>query len=349
MIDFRYHLVSIIAVFLALAVGIVVGSEALAPKVANTLNNESRSAAKRNAQLFAENGQLKRQISADDAFAQTSSGLLLEHLLEGERVVLVTAPGADNATVSGITTALGQAGATLTGTISLAPQFFDVTATNESSLLNIAGQLAPSGVSTAGSNGAQIPGQQAAAKVLAAALMQKSSLPTLTTGQANSILTGFGDQNFLQVSNASGGTSVSGQAGLAVVVAPASTPASASSLSPANLVLIDLAHDLQLAGKGALLAGSLQGSGSGSAIDAVTSGGAGVSLTTVDNADTAVGQIFVIQALRKLLDPHASATPYGVGSGTVPSPAPTTSPSPSPSPSPSRNVKKTAKKQTVKR
>ncbi|HET9895727.1 MAG TPA: copper transporter [Streptosporangiaceae bacterium] len=330
MIDFRYHLVSIIAVFLALAVGIVVGAEAVSPNFAKKLNSESQSAAQRNALLFAQNGQLKRQIGADNAFAQTSSGLLLAHLLENERVVIVTAPGADAATVTGITTALRRSGADVTGTVSLAPQFFDVTATNESSLTTTAGQLAPAGVSTSDPAGAQTPGQQVASRVIAAALMDKYSLPSLTTKQANSILTGFGDQGFLQISNGNGGTSVTSQATLAVVVEPASTPATASSLSPANLALIDLTHDLELAGKGALLAGSLPGSVSGSAIDAVTSGGAGFSLTTVDDADTAVGQVIVIQALRKLLGPHATATSYGVGSGTVPSPAPTTSPAPSP-------------------
>ena len=41
MIDFRYHLVSIVAVFLALAVGIVVGAIALQPHVADVLNRES--------------------------------------------------------------------------------------------------------------------------------------------------------------------------------------------------------------------------------------------------------------------------------------------------------------------
>src|SRR5262249_42649382 len=148
LIDFRYHLVSIIAVFLALAVGIVVGAEAVSPNVASKLNSESKSAAKRNAQLFAQNGQLKRQITADNSFAQTSSGLLLSRLLEGERVVVVTAPGADTPTVNGITTALHRSGADVTGTVSLAPQFFDVTATNESSLTTTAGQLAPAGVST---------------------------------------------------------------------------------------------------------------------------------------------------------------------------------------------------------
>ncbi len=344
MIDFRYHLVSIIAVFLALAVGIVVGAVALTPKVASTLNRESQNAVKRNAQLFAQNSQLKHQISADDAFAQAAEGSLLDRLLVGQQVVLVTAPGADTGVVNGIATALRESGATLTGTVALTPQLFETDATTESTLTATAGQLAPAGVSTSDVAGAQIAGQQAAAKVIAAAIMAKAGLPTLTTHQANSILTGFGDQGFLQVSSPSGGTTLSGQATLAVVVTPAATPANASSLSPENLALIFLTHYLQQAGNAAVLAGSLQGSGTGSAIDAVTSGGAGVALTTVDNADSVTGQIIVAQALRRLLDHPHSSTAFGVGPGAVPSPAPTSSPTPTSTP-----TNRAKKKKTVKR
>lgn len=343
MIDFRYHLVSIIAVFLALAVGIVVGAEAVSPNVGNTLNREVQKAAKANAALFARNSQLKRQISADDAFAQAGSGSLLDQLLAGQQVVVVTAPQADTSTVNGISSALTRAGATLTGTIAMTPQFFDTDATTEAHLTATAGLLAPAGVSISDVPGAQIAGQQAAAKVIAAAIMAKPGLPTLTARQTNSILTGFGDQGYLQVSNPAGGTTLSGQATLAVVVSPATIPANASSLSPSNLALIFLTHYLQQAGNAAVLAGSLQGSGTGSAIDAVTSGGAGVALTTVDNADSVTGQIIVVQALRRMLDhPHSAATAYGVGPGVVPSPAPTSSPTPSSTPT-------RAKKKTVKR
>ena len=137
--------------------------------------------------------------------------------------------------------------------------------------------------------------------------MDKLGLPTLTAKQTNSILGGFGQQGFLQTSTPDGSTALLGQATLAVVIAPGSTPANAGILSPENLALIYLTHDLDLAGKGALLAGSLSGSGNGSAIDAVTSGGAGVAVTTVDNADTVIGQIIVIQALHGLTGPHSAA------------------------------------------
>jgi Copper transport outer membrane protein, MctB len=341
LIDFRYHLVSIIAVFLALAVGIAVGAEAVSPKVANRLNNEAKSVEKRNAVLGAQNNLLKRQIAADGAFGQATSGYLLKDLLTGERVVLVTAPGADSATVTGITSALGQSGAVVTGTVSLSPLFFAADATTEQTLTETAGEFAPPGLSTSDTAGVQVPGQQAAAKVIAAGIMDKPGLPTLTAKQTNSILGGFGAQGFLQVSNPSGGTALLGQATLAVVIAPASAPANAG--SPENLGLIYLTHDLNLAGQGALLAGSLSGSGNNSAIDAVTSGGAQVRVTTVDDADTVIGQIIVVQALRELTGPHATATAYGVGPGNAPSPAPTSSPTPSTTPS------KPAKKKTVKR
>jgi hypothetical protein len=344
LIDFRYHLVSIIAVFMALAIGIAVGAVAVSPPLANKLTKESQRDLKINNQLNAQNSQLRQQISADNAFAQAVQGIALDHLLTGQQVVLVTAPGADPGTVKGIGTALTRAGATLTGTVALAPQFFDIDSNTETSLTTTAGQLAP-GVGSADTAGAQIAGQQIAAKVIATAIMDKAGQTPPSSGQINRILTGFGNQNYLQVTNASGGASnLSGPATLAVVVTPATTPSSASSLSPENLALVYLTHDLQQVGNAAVMAGSLQGSGTGSAINAVTSGGAGVAVTTVDFADSVTGQIVVAQALRQILDhPGSPATSYGVGPDAVPSPAPTSSPTPSSTPT------KHTKKKTVKR
>ena len=55
MIDFRYHLVSIVAVFLALAIGIVVGSTALKPAVLTTLQKTATAEKKRVDALYAQN------------------------------------------------------------------------------------------------------------------------------------------------------------------------------------------------------------------------------------------------------------------------------------------------------
>ena len=68
MIDFRYHLVSIIAVFLALAVGLVVGSTALSGKA-----EEALKVAQRNA--LANNKTLQKEKSALKQSGQRGSGL----------------------------------------------------------------------------------------------------------------------------------------------------------------------------------------------------------------------------------------------------------------------------------
>ena len=57
------------------------------------------------------NGQLKQQLSAAQAYAQAGEHAALDHLLDGQRVVLVTAPGFPGGVVTGVSSALTQAGA----------------------------------------------------------------------------------------------------------------------------------------------------------------------------------------------------------------------------------------------
>jgi hypothetical protein len=331
LIDFRYHLVSIVAVFLALAIGLVVGSTALQPAVVSALNKASSVEAQRNRSLYAHNSQLKSQLAAEEAFAQAAERNLVHGLLDGEHVVLVLAPGTDGPTVDGITKALQGSGAVVTGQVVLSAQFFDTSAVTEQQLTSAASSLAPSGVPLPSSTSdPQVSGQQAAARVIAAAIANKDGVPTLGPQQTRQILTGFADAGFLQVNGPGSGSSLGGQATMAVVVVPG-TVQPAKTSGPFNLALISLANDLQEAGKGAVLAGPLLGSGPRSAIDAVNSGAAGVTLSTVDNADMTTGQIIVVQALSELLKPNATPAAYGVRPNAVPSPAPSVTPSPTPS------------------
>jgi len=130
-IDFRYHLVSIVAVFLALAIGIVVGATALQGHVEAGLDRASKIEERQIASQRARIKEQQNQIASDGEFAQTSAPLLLTNLLSGQKVVLVTAPGADGSTISGITSALDLAGAKVTGQAQLHPAFFDTSASTE--------------------------------------------------------------------------------------------------------------------------------------------------------------------------------------------------------------------------
>ncbi len=329
MIDFRYHLVSIIAVFLALAIGIVVGSTALQPAVEGSLHRAESLLRQRNDSLLQRNTALSQQVSADQAFAQAGAGLLLGRLLAGQRVVLVTAPNADSQVVSGITTAVRQAGGQVTGDVALQSDFFDGTDAAESRLTQLAQSLAPDvGVSLPSQPASStVSGQQQAAQVLAAAIVSKDGT-AISSAQSREVLGGFGNSGYLQVSTPSGGSPASlPQASLAVVVQPSAPPA-ANEQAADNDVLIAVAQELQSSGRGTVLAGSADGSGQGSAVSQESGSG---KVSTVDNADTQVGQITTVQALWELLAGR-SPNSYGMGPGVVPSPAPTSSASPATDP-----------------
>jgi Copper transport outer membrane protein, MctB len=314
-INFRYHVVSIVAVFLALAIGIVLGSTELRgtafnalTRTSNTLNNELNA---KKAQVSA----LNQLVNADEAFAQAAEPQLLHGLLAGQRVVLVSAPGAPGPVVSGLTSALRLAGATVTGQVSLQPKLLDASQSNQNFLAQLAVQLSPAGAQPASGTGLQ-----QAAKLLGSAILTKSSAAgsatntTPTSGQA--VLASYAQAGLIN-----GQPSV--PATLAVVITPGSPPAGGGS-DPANQGLITLALQLNSAGLGTVMAGSAAGSVAGSAIDALRAGNAGSQISSVDNADTTTGQVVAVWALQLALTGHKAGS-YGVdpgNSGAVPSAAP---------------------------
>jgi Copper transport outer membrane protein, MctB len=320
-IDFRYHLVSIIAVFLALAVGLLVGSTALSGTATDVLRHAQSAAVARNEALNKANKQLSQQVSADQAFAQAGSQRLLGGLLAGENVVLVLAPNEDSDMVSAMTAALGRAGAKVTGQIQLTQQFMQTTGPVESSLTELAQSLAPQAAVNLPSQASDqaVAGQQDAAAVIAASLLARPGSSLARSG-AQAILNGFARNGYLTVGPS--GVTTPAPAGLAVLVTPAGQPPQTGNDSQ---VLVAVAQELQAAGDGTVMAGPVSAIGSGSAIQLENHAG---QVSTVDNADTESGQIMVVQALRLLLDGKTPES-YGIEPGAAPSPAPVPSVSPS--------------------
>ncbi|WP_306365635.1 copper transporter [Nocardia sp. CC227C] len=120
MISLRYHAVSIAAVFLALAVGVVLGArgnDGLLPGM-----GEGGGQA---ADLRAENTRLTEQLRAADAFLAGASPKLLAGSLTDRGVIVFTTPDADLADVDAVTKSLTTAGATVTGQIALTNAFTD--------------------------------------------------------------------------------------------------------------------------------------------------------------------------------------------------------------------------------
>lgn len=324
MIDFRYHLVSIIAVFLALAVGLLVGVTALSGPVQHALQGELSLVHRNESSLAKKVQELNGQVNADQALLQVGAPRLLGGLLTGQNVVLVTAPAPDSSVVSSVTTALKDAGATVTAQVSLSPSFLDTSAPTEQFLSTTATGLAGSyGIPLPSpSSSTSVSGQQMAAAVIAAAILDKdgAGLPASASRQ---ILAPFEAKNYLHVTMP-GSAATPPPATLAVLVIPAGSPPPA--IDTADQALVAVAQQLRSAGRGAVMAGAANAIGAGSAISAASG-----QISTVDNANTESGQIMVVWALLK--DGTGPPKAFGVGTGQAPSPAPTPSPTVSTPPS----------------
>ena len=324
MIDFRYHLVSIVAIFLALSLGLLLGSTELKPYVQKGLQGLSKTQQHEINGLLGEKQQLQGQISSENQFALANAPAMLHDVLTGQRCVLVLAPGAASSVPTGIAQALQAAGATVTGQLQLDASFFDRTATTSQKLTQVAEQYAPSaGLTLAGTAQAQ------ASELLAHLIMTQDKAGQPLPGEQDPI-----SVQAVQALAGAGFLTKSGQpwnrATLAVVIIPA-TPQTTDDTNAESQALVTLAQQLNLAGLGTVVAGTIAGSGAGSAIDVMRAGGRAGHLTSVDNADYPIGQIVVAQSLADML--RGKSGSYGVtntasaaGPSPPPSPAPTVSP-----------------------
>jgi hypothetical protein len=334
LIDFRYHLVSIVAVFLALAVGIVLGSTEFQPKALSILQSTSNSVKSQLSVASAQRDAYAAKAGAADTFLQTSESLLLGqgHLLEGQKVVLVTEPGAPDPIIEGVKKAAAAAGATVTGQVALQQAFNDLSGATQSTLSSVNGSIANvDGTAFAPPTDPQTTYQQQAAQLIATAVLatpaaaaappqgQPAAGPTpLSPASAQTLLKAYAQAGFLTIS----GTPTD-QANLVVIVAPGSVPAAGAS-DPANEVLVAIAQQFAAASDATVAVGSTGTSGQpGSAISVLRSSSASSAVSTVDNADTTQGQITVMQAIAAVL---AGGKPgsYGIsGAAVSPVPVPT--------------------------
>ena len=124
MINFRFHLVSLTAVFLALALGIAVGATVVDQKTVSALRSQVNRVDHRLNSLSDENGRLRAQVGQWDAFGreEDGKGALVQGRLSGVHVLLIAARGTDADPLAKLRAALVSAGAALEGTIWLTPK-----------------------------------------------------------------------------------------------------------------------------------------------------------------------------------------------------------------------------------
>jgi hypothetical protein len=124
-ISFRYHLVSIIGIFLAVALGVVIGTSALNGAVVGDLRRQVSDLKAANSSAAETNKTLQSQAGDADALAKTFGAKIAGAALAKTPVVIVGAPGTGSDLRDALATQVAAAGGTVAAKIQLAAKFTD--------------------------------------------------------------------------------------------------------------------------------------------------------------------------------------------------------------------------------
>jgi hypothetical protein len=306
MISLRQHALSLAAVFLALAVGVVLGSGFLSDTLLSSLRDEKRDLYSQINGLNDQKNLLNEKLAAAGNFDNQLVGRIVHDALGGKSVVVFRTPDANDDDVATISKFIGQAGGTVTITVSLTQEFVDANSAEKlrtvvnSSILP-AGQQLSTKLVDQGSQAGDLLG-------IAMLVNPNSAVPPVDDPQRDAVLAALRDTGFI--------TYQAGEhlpaANAALVITGGSLPQDAGNQ---GVSVARFAAALAPHGSGTLLAGR-DGSATGGAAVAVTraDGGMSSAISTVDDIDTAPGRITAVLGLHDLIN-GGHVGQYGIGHG----------------------------------
>ena len=298
----RHIVLSLAAVFAALAIGVVLGARVLSGP--HAAYHGDGGLTQQVSTLTDETSALREQLSAADEFDAQMSARIVRDTLAGKSVALIRTPDAEDSDVDALRGLIEQAAGAVTGTIALTPEFVDGDSAEKLRSV-VVSPIVPAGAqlsTTLTDAGAQ------AGDLLGIALLINRDPAVAPAGEAerDTVLAALRDTGFLTYAGAIGA------ADTALVVTGGALPADSGTR---GATVARFAAAMAPHGSGTVLAGRLDPAGTVSAV-AVTRADAGLSgaLSTVDDVDTAAGRITAVLALRAMAD-GAPAQQYGVGPG----------------------------------
>lgn len=320
MIDFRYHLVSIVSIFLALAVGIVLGAGPLQQQLGQTLTNQVSQLRRDKADLRSQLDTRQQKLDAADQFAGAISGELVRSRLGGRSVVVVTLPGADSSVADELTKTLQASGAKVNGRVKLTAAWADPDPDKVTSRNQLSADLGPRVGSTAEA-GATVDDRMGA--LLARALVVGNVTEAdRTTSQSDQALAGLREAGLLEAS----GTLPLSTLVLAVAPAP-DTKAADEQRDAALATWRTTLAALDTASSGSVVAGPTESTEPIGVLGAVRADRDTVSkVSSVDDVQLAMGRIAVVFALRQQMAGQSGSYGTGVGATDVLPPLPADAP-----------------------
>jgi hypothetical protein len=285
-INFRYHIVSLTAVFLALAIGLVVGTAAGNGPAVDVLEETVAKLRAENQGYREQTEHLTEQYSKQEQYARESAPLLLAGKLDGRRVLLVSIEDSDDAVddfVKDTEAMLETAGANVVGKIKIRENFTH--RANRERLSDVAALAAPPAVSGAlPTNG---DGVETSAALLA----------TLTVGRSGpfvegtrTVLSAYESEDFIDVDDELVAPAE------AVVVIAGQPYTDAKEKAYRNAAALTIVERFDQVGPAVLASGS--GAGEGNLVRAVRDDSAlAKGMSTVDTVATPSGQVCTVLAL----------------------------------------------------
>ncbi len=305
MISLRTHAISLAAVFLALAVGVALGSGLLSNTVLSGLRDDKQALQNQINGLTEQRNALNEKIRAAGEFDSQMSPRILRGALASKSVVVFRTPDADDDNVDAVSRLVEQAGGTVTGTVALTEEFVD--ANSAEKLLSVVNSpIVPAGAQLSTKSVDQ--GSQAGDLLGITLLINRDpKAPPVDDQQRGAVLTALRDTGFITY-----GTERIGAADTALVVTGGGLGDDAGNK---GATVARFAAGLAPHGSGTVIAGR-DGTASGTAAVAVTRSDAALAsaVSTVDDIDAPSGRITTVLALQDLISGGRPGQ-YGVGQG----------------------------------
>lgn len=285
MISMRYHIVSLAAVFLALALGIVLGATKISSPLLTGLQSDNAALSSQQGDLTTENEELTARVAADEDFAAAVGPLTVRGTLPKTNVVLITTASASPADRDAVLSLLDRAGATVTGQVQLTNDFSDPARAEE--LRSLAATTLPTGAKLP-----EVPQVGAiAGGLLGSVLVAPADGKAIASPeQASAVLAALTSAGFITVT----GTPAAGQS----VIILTGSQATGGSEADRAATIADFAGQVSQTAVGTVLAGSTGSEQPTGPVGVVRDDTAlSATVTTVDNVDSATGRIATVLGL----------------------------------------------------
>lgn len=298
MISFRYHVVTIVAVFLALALGLLAGSAFVQPRLVDQLKRQTQSQLRTIHDQQSEIDGLRSDLGHLKGFTDNALVWLTKDRLLGTPIVILTQEGVPDGVVGEAQRSLSDAGADVIATLSARSKLVSEDPADVQQLAQIAGQ--PEAVTQ------DVP--EIAARALAERLSQgrrgSISEDVLHGLLAAGFLTAVGSQVSDATLNQIGGA---GQAVVIVSGGPQTDPV----VPPAQFA-VPLAEEL---GRLAVPVAAGQASDTAFSFVELLRADGGQEMVTVDDLDLSMGGAALVLGLEQLIVSGQGGA-YGIGDGT---------------------------------